>query len=169
MKIKDVDGNEEDRSGTISVFNGAKPIIEVCDNVSQERERVAEWLLELAESGVKPQEIGIFVRSDDEIARANQIAELAGLHARVLDDKAMKTGGSVTISTMHLAKGLEFRYVAVVACDDEVIPSQIRIEEITDQPIWRRCTTQNGIFFMWRAQEHATLSLFPAWTRSQSF
>ena len=34
---------------------------------------------------------------------------------------------------MHLAKGLEFRYVAVVACDDEVIPSQSRIEEITDQ------------------------------------
>jgi hypothetical protein len=29
----DVDCNEEDRSGTISVFNGAKPIIEVCNSV----------------------------------------------------------------------------------------------------------------------------------------
>ena len=33
---------------------------------------------------------------------------------------------------MHLAKGLEFRAVAVLACDDEVIPSQERIEAIGD-------------------------------------
>ena len=33
---------------------------------------------------------------------------------------------------MHLGKGLEFRAVAVMACDDEVIPSQTRIEEMGD-------------------------------------
>ena len=34
---------------------------------------------------------------------------------------------------MHLAKGLEFRAVAVIACDDEVIPQQERIESISDE------------------------------------
>jgi superfamily I DNA/RNA helicase len=34
---------------------------------------------------------------------------------------------------MHLAKGLEFRAVAVMACDDEVIPSQERVEGVTDE------------------------------------
>jgi superfamily I DNA/RNA helicase len=33
---------------------------------------------------------------------------------------------------MHLAKGLEFRAVAVMACDDEVIPLQERIEAVAD-------------------------------------
>ena len=33
---------------------------------------------------------------------------------------------------MHLAKGLEFRAVAVMACDDEVIPQQSRIETVAD-------------------------------------
>ena len=33
---------------------------------------------------------------------------------------------------MHLAKGLEFRAVVVMACDDEVIPSQARIETVSD-------------------------------------
>lgn len=33
---------------------------------------------------------------------------------------------------MHFAKGLEFRAVAVMACDDEVIPLQERIEAVTD-------------------------------------
>lgn len=33
---------------------------------------------------------------------------------------------------MHLAKGLEFRVVAVMACDDEIIPLQERIENVAD-------------------------------------
>ena len=34
---------------------------------------------------------------------------------------------------MHLAKGLEFRAVVVMACDDEVIPLQSRIESAADE------------------------------------
>jgi superfamily I DNA/RNA helicase len=33
---------------------------------------------------------------------------------------------------MHLAKGLEFRAVVVMACDDDVLPSQARIDTIAD-------------------------------------
>jgi superfamily I DNA/RNA helicase len=33
---------------------------------------------------------------------------------------------------MHRAKGLEFRAVGVMACDDEIIPFQERIERIED-------------------------------------
>lgn len=33
---------------------------------------------------------------------------------------------------MHLAKGLEFRAVAVMACDDEATPLQERIAAVTD-------------------------------------
>jgi superfamily I DNA/RNA helicase len=33
---------------------------------------------------------------------------------------------------MHLAKGLEFRAVAVMACDDEIVPLQKRIETVGD-------------------------------------
>ena len=36
--------------------------------------------------------------------------------------KVSRPSGFVCISTMHLAKGLEFRAVVVMACDDEVIP-----------------------------------------------
>jgi superfamily I DNA/RNA helicase len=50
----------------------------------------------------------------------------------VLDETVETTGGHLSISTMHLAKGLEFRAVAIMACDDEVIPLQERIEAIGD-------------------------------------
>jgi superfamily I DNA/RNA helicase len=42
------------------------------------------------------------------------------------------TPGRLSIGTMHLAKGLEFRSVAVMSCDDEIIPSHERIENVAD-------------------------------------
>ena len=39
----------------------------------------------------------------------------------------------LSIGTMHLAKGLECRAVAVMACDSEVIPLQSRVEFIADE------------------------------------
>src|SRR6185295_8474317 len=59
--------------------------------------------------------------------------EVAGMAFKVLDEHVETTSGHVSISTMHLVKGLEFRAVAVMACDDEVIPSQSRIEAVGDE------------------------------------
>lgn len=42
------------------------------------------------------------------------------------------TTGQMTISTMHLAKGMEFKAVVVMACDDEVLPLHERIESVAD-------------------------------------
>ena len=74
----------------------------------------------------------MFVRSGAEIQRALSAIDAAGLASVVLDENVRTTRGSASVSTMHLAKGLEFRAVVVMACDDEVIPSQERIEMIAD-------------------------------------
>jgi superfamily I DNA/RNA helicase len=50
----------------------------------------------------------------------------------MLDETVETISGNVSVSTMHLAKGLEFRAVVVVACDDEVIPLQERMETVAD-------------------------------------
>jgi superfamily I DNA/RNA helicase len=49
-----------------------------------------------------------------------------------LSDKIEITPCKVSIGTMPLAKGLEFRAVAVMACDDESIPSQERLGNVAD-------------------------------------
>lgn len=79
-----------------------------------------------------PHEFGIFVRSEAQLPRARQAVDQAGIPFKILDEHVETTSGYASISTMHLAKGLEFRAVAVMACDDEVIPSQERIETIGD-------------------------------------
>ena len=133
IAIADVDGNVEQRGGTISVFNGPRPTLAVLDTPGDEIAAASRWLGERVADGVKPEEIAVFVRSDTELPRAKAAVEAAGLPSTLLDERAETTRGHVAVGTMHLSKGLEFRAVAVMACDDEVVPLQERIEAVTDE------------------------------------
>jgi superfamily I DNA/RNA helicase len=131
-KVVDVDGNAEDRSDTVSVFNGPPPVIRVLPTETDEIESVASWLSEQTAAGILPHEFGLFVRSEAQLDRARAAVHLADLPFRVLDEHVETGSGQISISTMHLAKGLEFRAVVVMACDDEVIPLQERMETVGD-------------------------------------
>lgn len=128
----DVDGNNEVRSDTVSVFNGPPPLIQVLNTESDEVAAVAAWLVAQSKAGILPQEFGVFVRSEAQLPRAQAAVAAAGLAFKVLDEHVETVSGHVSIITMHLAKGLEFRAVVVMACDDEVIPLQERIETVGD-------------------------------------
>src|ERR1017187_2999735 len=131
-EVSDVDGNTEDRRGAVSTFNGPQPDIMVLDSSQEEIKAVSDWLVKRTKEGIVPHEIGVFVRSAAELERANAAVRAAKLPYKVLDDNVETTTGRTSISTMHLAKGLEFRTVVVMACDDEVIPLQERIETVAD-------------------------------------
>lgn len=130
--VSDVDGNVDDRSGTVSVFNGQPPTIRNFGSYDQEIACIAGWLKDLADEGFEPHEIGIIVRSENELKRAESAIIKAGISYKLLDSYIQLAYGSAALCTMHLAKGLEFRAVVVMACDDEIIPSQERIEGVAD-------------------------------------
>lgn len=130
--VTDVDGNSEDRSDTVSVFNGPPPAICSLKNESEEIKTVGKWIAERAKEGVLPHEFGVFVRSAAQLDRARAAVKDAGMAFKILDEHVETISGHVSISTMHLAKGLEFRAVVVMACDDEIIPLQERIETVGD-------------------------------------
>ncbi|MHB1591945.1 MAG: 3'-5' exonuclease [Sulfuricella sp.] len=131
-EVSDVDGNTEERNGTVSVFNGPPPAVQTFDNQEQEIGAVGAWLANRSKEGMASHEIGVFVRSEAELDRARAAVTKAGLPFKVLDEHVETISGQVSISTMHLAKGLEFRAVVVMACDDEIIPLQGRIETVAD-------------------------------------
>ncbi len=131
-ELTDVDGNSEDRSDTVSVFNGPPPVIRVLATEAEETKSVGTWLAEQSKAGILPHEFGLFVRSPGQLSRAQAAVKESGLAYKLLDEHVETTSGHVSISTMHLAKGLEFRAVAVMACDDEIIPLQERIETVGD-------------------------------------
>jgi superfamily I DNA/RNA helicase len=132
-QVSDVDGNTEERRGTISVFNGPDPLLRILDSPEEESAVVGRWLAERAAEGMTPGEMSVFVRSAVELPRARAAAEAAGLPTTLLDDDVKTVRDRVSVGTMPLSKGLEFRAVAVMACDDEVVPLQARIEAVTDE------------------------------------
>ena len=131
-EVTDIDGNREDRSDTISVFNGPPPAMHTLRSEAEEAAAVGAWITECSAAGVLPQEIGVFVRSSAQLDRARAAVRTTEMEFKILDEHIGIPSGHITISTMHLAKGLEFRAVVVMACDDEIIPLQERIETVTD-------------------------------------
>jgi superfamily I DNA/RNA helicase len=156
-EIADVDGNAETRRDAISVFNGVPPAIKTFENEAAEVKAVGEWLAARVADGVAVHEIGVFVRSADQLGRAKAAAEAAKLPFRVLDERVDAVGGFVAVGTMHLAKGLEFRAVAVMACDDEVMPLQARIAEVgEDSDLKEVYDTERQLLYVacTRARDH---------------
>ncbi len=122
----DVDGNEEHRDGTVSVFNGPPPAIQVAEDEEAESDHVADWILERINDQVDPSQIAIIGRTNAQLARARDAIRKAS-------DISGNGLGAIRLATMHEAKGLEFRCVCVMACDDNIIPLEERIQEIGDQ------------------------------------
>jgi superfamily I DNA/RNA helicase len=157
ISITDVDGNQEQRKATISVFNGIPPEIKILDNSNSECRYVSQWIAKHLANGIKPEEIGVFVRDKLQIERAIAAVMESGAKPVELNDRLSFAEGYIAVSSMHLAKGLEFRSVVVMACDDEVLPFQERIESVGDE---------SGLEEVYNTERHL---LYVACTRARDF
>jgi superfamily I DNA/RNA helicase len=131
--VADADGNQEERQHTVSVLNGPPPKLQTFRDTAGETEAVGEWIRGHLAAGWLPHEIAVFVRSEAQMPRALAAVHHADVAFKVLDDCVETSIGHVSICTMPRAKGLEFRGAAVMACDDEVMPLQERIESVGDE------------------------------------
>ncbi|QDT70357.1 Putative ATP-dependent DNA helicase YjcD [Planctomycetes bacterium MalM25] len=132
-EISDVDGASEQRKGTVSAFEGPDPVVQVFDTQDAEEASIASWLRGCESAGVRREEIAVFVRSQELIDRSVRAVEAAGQPVNRVEEGIQTVPGHVSVMTMHQAKGLEFRCVAVMACDDDQLPSLERIEAIGDE------------------------------------
>ncbi len=131
--VTDVDGVADRREGIVSTFQGPEPEVVLFDDAAEEIETVGTWIADLVAGGLAPEHIGVFVRSEDELERARKAARASRVPFDQLDDRIEETPGRLVVGTMHLAKGQEFRAVAVMACDEDVIPLQSRIEAASEE------------------------------------
>lgn len=160
QSVRDVDGMEDDRSGTVSVFDGPEPQICVASDNEGERAEAVAFLAALRANGVAPAEIGIFVRSERELPRARAIADSAKLPMSSLH-VSLGSSDRALVGTMHLAKGLEYKAVLVVACDQGVLPLDTRIADVADEyELDEIIATERQLFYVavTRARDHLFVS-----------
>ena len=159
--IRDMDGNKEKRTGAVSVFNGPDPEIVLAANHDEEIEFVATWVSEQLDAGTPISEIGLIVRSDEELDRARRVAVKLNVKHQTLNETMTSRLDALPIGRMHLAKGLEFKSVAVMACDDEILPMQSRIESvITEHDLDEVHDTERHLLYVacTRARENLLIS-----------
>lgn len=147
-RLLEAGGEEDRRIGVTSVFYGPAPTMLTFETVDEESQALGVWLKKLVHEGVRPETISILVRSDAEMVRAKSARGISG-HEGIL------------INMMHDAKGREFRAVAVMACDADVIPNEKRLLGATDERDLREIfDTERHLLYVaaTRAREHLWLS-----------
>jgi superfamily I DNA/RNA helicase len=117
-ELVDLDGNEETRRGTVSVFDGPEPLVRLFADEAAETAGVSDWLRARRDEGMAEHELAVLVRGQQQLGRARAAVKAAGLEIPVI--------------LMHDAKGLEFRAVAVMALDDDVLPDPERLAGVGD-------------------------------------
>ncbi len=112
-KINDVDGHSQNRKANVSSFTGKTPTIRAFDSQQEENDFVIQRLNQWLEEGIEPTEIAIFVRYKELLEKAQNVIR--------------KTNPKITADVMQHAKGLEYRAVAIMACNESIVPSQERL------------------------------------------
>lgn len=127
------EGKLETRA-SISLLKGPPPEVSGYTDVNEEVDGVAQRLRELMESGFTPRDIAIFCRSDNRLKeRAEPALQRCGLMGHYLSDDASPPDAHISLGSMHRAKGLEFRIVIVMGCDDAMLPRASVLSEMVDE------------------------------------
>ncbi|MBR1091585.1 UvrD-helicase domain-containing protein [Bradyrhizobium manausense] len=119
--LRDSDGLDDERRGIISVFDGPPPEVRSFATIAAEAEAVREAIESWLSEGIAAHEIGLFVRTPELVVRARGAVD------------GLPGAAEMVTAQMSLAKGLEFRAVAVMACDEGVLPLDERIADAADE------------------------------------
>lgn len=149
LVLRDVDGLEDERRGIVSVFDGPAPQVEAFALAEEEAAHVRQTVSRWIEDGVEAHEVGIFVRTPELVSRAR--GALAGI----------ASAQAVTTAPMNLAKGLEFRAVIVMACDEGILPLDERVADAAvEAELDEIYETERRLLYVacTRAREHLLLT-----------
>lgn len=128
VDFDDMDGGKETTQGYVSlIHNGVEPIYKIVLDANAEEEKVAEWLKECVENGIKLSEICIAAPSMQLLKPIQSRLHRDGTEYRVL--KGAQIQGStngVDLCTFHSLKGLEYRVVILTGVNERNLPSKER-------------------------------------------
>jgi mRNA-degrading endonuclease RelE of RelBE toxin-antitoxin system len=131
-KVDEGDGVDSERR-TVSLLQGLEPHIVAHRTIDAEIAGLADWVRGLQGDGYRPGEICILARSEAILReRAEPALRKLSLVPHPLREDTPPAVKDVAIGTMHRAKGLEFKAVAVIGCDYDVLPAAYVLREQAD-------------------------------------
>ncbi|MDA9433704.1 UvrD-helicase domain-containing protein [Bradyrhizobium sp. CCBAU 51627] len=165
-RLTELDGEPEERAA-VSLLHGPKPDLKGANDLAGEVKILAEWLIGLRERGFAPGEIAIFARTRRALQeRAGPALERAGFGGTWLAPDNIEEG-KIILGTLHSAKGLEFRAVAIVACDGSHAPLQAALD-LASEPDDKRLTRERELSLLYVGCTRARDQLLITWSGTRS-
>lgn len=166
-RLTEPDGEPEERAA-VSLLHGPKPDLKGANDLAGEVIILAEWLTGLRERGFAPGEIAIFARTRRALQeRASAALERAGIGGTWLAPDKINEEGKIILGTLHSAKGLEFRAVAIVACDGSHAPLQAALD-LASEPDEKRLTRERELSLLYVGCTRARDQLLITWSGTRS-
>jgi superfamily I DNA/RNA helicase len=115
VEIDDLDDGYDTFKGYVSLHHGSAPLLSGYNSDNEEIEALAQWINELPDDSIKQSEIGVLAFSNKDLKSIqteleNRNIKTLKLTTEQADDQQK---GGVRLCTMHRAKGLEFKAVAI--------------------------------------------------------
>lgn len=159
-----LDDRSDGLTGYRSPLHGDKPAVRGYPDRDSEADGLVRQVRAWIGAGVEGHAIGVAARSG---RRANEIREtldFAGISTASVNTR----GEGVRVDTMHAMKGLEFRCVAVVGVDEDVLPVPGSVALAQDDPLAREHDLQRERCVLFVACTRARDALYVSHTRRPS-
>lgn len=132
--FNDESTGETEQRNSVSLLSGPEPQIQACGTVAEEIASAAAYVRSLLTDGYRPSDIGIFAHGQSLLReRVQPACQAAGVSARELSDEGGIPTEGIALGTMHRAKGLEFKAVLVMGCDEKVVPLKSVLDRTSDE------------------------------------
>lgn len=128
----DIDTGEQENRSSISIFNGPKPKIKLYENRNDEIDELIEWVELQISMQIKNHEIIILTESNTLLRLAEKSLKQSRISCWCLDNDANFLYNEVGLAKINRVKGLEYRSVAIIGCDEDQFPSEEKLKNIGD-------------------------------------
>ena len=140
-----------------SLTHGEKPVIENFNNANDEFDFILDEVKKLKENGVALTDICVVARTKKLVNDYIALFTRAGIRSYAIkrnkvDDRSFD---GLRVATMHRVKGLEFKYVFIVAVNNRIIPLQSAINKTDTVSEAESITSEKCLLYvaMTRAQK----------------
>lgn len=114
------DGDEEEKSGYVSLFHGKVPLYKTFKTHNEECNFVLESINKLIENGYQYNEIAICARTKNSLKDVRNILHQSDVPYEF--NSFSKSTNAIPLLTLHSTKGLEFKHVFLVDINRQTIP-----------------------------------------------
>ncbi len=135
VHVDDLNDGEDSLDGYASIEHGIAPQLSAYGSEGEELNALTQWVSELPSDKIRDSEIGVLAFTNKQLRLIQEQFSKAGIESLILtSDKAddQKSAG-VRLCTMHRAKGLEFKAVAIPFMSSAQFPPKWLLDKAIDE------------------------------------